>query len=331
MKKWIFFITVAAFWACNGKKGKTGEIVETSDFIDLFPSQKLPFIIQDSTVRRLGGDTATIKYKDVIRFVPDSLIEKDFRKAKPIFYPLAKLENKTDAGTEIYLFSKAVYNNRRVIYLTVFFDDNYAAGKTMLSTLSDAASFQTTGLERGFTISTMRLYRTVNGETIYKKEAYIFNREVADFTLILTESNDESLSRLEEVLNPLDTFSGKNEYSGDYLKDKMNIVSFRDGKNQKEYNFFVHFEKDKGECVGELKGIATFVSPNLAVYGESGNPCVLHFNFKGNSVTLKEEKGCGSYRDIKCFFEGSFTRKKQTKVKETKPSKSQKSKKRNRG
>ena len=34
--------------------------------------------------------------------------------------------------------------------------------------------------------------------------------------------------RVQEVINPIDTFARKNKFSADYVKDKMNIVSIRD-------------------------------------------------------------------------------------------------------
>jgi hypothetical protein len=44
------------------------------------------------------------------------------------------------------------------------------------------------------------------------------------------------------------------------------------------------------------------------MYKQPGDQCELEFSFAGNTVSLKED-GCGSHRDIKCFFEGSFIRK----------------------
>ena len=68
---------------------------------------------------------------------------------------------------------------------------------------------------------------------------------------------------------------------------------------------------EKGTCKGELRGEASITSPNVAVYRENGDPCVLQFTFGANAVTMKEVQGCGNYRDIKCFFEGTYPRKKE--------------------
>jgi hypothetical protein len=93
--------------------------------------------------------------------------------------------------------------------------------------------------------------------------------------------------------------------------NKRNIISVRDGKNPSEIQFFVHFEKMNGECTGELKGSARFISKTVAQYAKGDNPCVLELSFTASRVTMKEKGGCGSYRDIKCFFEGSFYKKKK--------------------
>jgi hypothetical protein len=38
---------------------------------------------------------------------------------------------------------------------------------------------------------------------------------------------------------------------------------------------------------------------------------VLEFNFTAKTVSMKEVQGCGNYRDIKCFFDGTYVRKKE--------------------
>jgi hypothetical protein len=137
------------------------------------------------------------------------------------------------------------------------------------------------------------------------------------FTLILTESNDKAA--VESVLvNPIDTLPRRNKLSGDYTQGKMNLVSIRDGRNATECLFFIHFEKNEGACKGELKGRARIIAPNKVVYHQPGDQCELEFNFSAKSVTIREEMGCGSHRDIKCFFEGTFNRRADVKPKQVK-------------
>ena len=49
----------------------------------------------------------------------------------------------------------------------------------------------------------------------------------------------------------------------------MNIVSIRDDSKAGRINFFIHFDRNNGECTGELKGDASFTSANTAVYQAS--------------------------------------------------------------
>ena len=97
----------------------------------------------------------------------------------------------------------------------------------------------------------------------------------------------------------------------------MNIVSIRDGSKANRMRFFIHFDKNNGECRGELKGEANFISANTAIYQQQGDPCSLQFNFSSSSVTLKELDGCGSHRGVKCSFDASYPKKKEAKPKTT--------------
>ncbi len=145
------------------------------------------------------------------------------------------------------------------------------------------------------------------------KNVYILNPEARTFSLIMTDQvvADEE----QEIINPIDTFQQKNKYAADYIKDKRNYISIRDGKNASTILFFIHFEKDDGDCTGELKGEAVLTGTKNALYRATGNPCVLEFTFAGNTVAMKELEACGSYRDIKCFFDGAYSKKKESKPK----------------
>jgi hypothetical protein len=123
----------------------------------------------------------------------------------------------------------------------------------------------------------------------------------------MTEPNEEII---EDVINPIDTFPSKAKWSGNYVKDKRNFISIRDGKKANELLFFIHFEKNNAACTGELKGIARMIAKNKAEYYEHGNTCRLELKFEGSQVSIIETGGCGAFRDIKCLFEGSYPLKK---------------------
>jgi hypothetical protein len=130
--------------------------------------------------------------------------------------------------------------------------------------------------------------------------------------LIMTDAPGDKAT---ELINPIDTLPRKNKFSADYGNGKMNLVSIRDGRRNDRLSFYVHFEKNNGDCSGELKGEAMIRSSNMAEYNQNGDPCILKFIFSPGSVTLKEEGACGSRRGMKCLFDGSFPKRKEIKPK----------------
>ena len=161
-------------------------------------------------------------------------------------------------------------------------------------------------MDNKYTISVNRQHKGPDGVIYYKKDAYVFTDGVG-WMLILTESN-EGKPRIPQIYNSIDTLPRKHKYSGDYVQDKRNFVSIRDGKDPSRFLFFIHFEREEGTCKGELKGEARVVSSGIARYRSYSDPCAVEFLFTPTSVSLKELGGCGVHRDIKCYFEGTFER-----------------------
>lgn len=320
MLKYLFILLSAGILlSCKNKKPnlKDDEVVEIEDFIEFFEEIALPFKISDTALLKKSSDSAIIGYKVFTQFVPDSVLHKDFGKtAKPVLYSLGRTKEK---GRETYLFVKAIQAKKRVAYLLCFDrENNYLNSFPLVKAGIGNYSFAYGLLDKKFQITTYQETKKATGETWYKRNVYVYNSGANDFTLILTEPNEEMM---ENTINPIDTFPKNHKLSGDYVRNKQNFISVRDGKNASEILFFVHFEKDNAACVGELKGTARMVSATKAYYKENGNPCTIEFTFSGSSVTMKEIEGCGSYRDIKCFFEGRFTKKKEPKAKPAKKKK----------
>ncbi|MEP6746693.1 MAG: hypothetical protein ABJB86_03145 [Bacteroidota bacterium] len=308
MKKWIWIASLPLLlFACKSKKKQVTDEgpITTTDFINFFDEVKPPFTIADSSFEKKTHDTAAISYKTFTSIIPDTLLAKQFGKnSKPKIYPLGKISQKKQ---DTYLLLKAISPSEKAAYVLVFNKDHaFVTGLPLLILDNSNATEQTAVMDSKFAITTNTQHKTPDGRTIYKKAAYAYISSAGVFTLILTESNETETKR--ELLNPIDTVSRKNKLAGDYRQDRLNLVSVRDSKKPGQLRFFVHFEKDDGRCKGELKGEAKIISPGKAVYRQSGDQCELTFSFSGNSVSLKED-GCGSHRDIKCFFEGSFVRK----------------------
>ncbi|MEO8583590.1 MAG: hypothetical protein ABI415_07325 [Flavitalea sp.] len=302
-------LCVLLICSCKDKKkpSLTGdEPVEVLDFIDYFPNLSLPVKISDTSLDKKSSDSAILSYAVFTQFVPDSVMRKDFGKIKPKIYPLGKTQEK---GKETYLFVKAVSGSKRIGYILCFDKKNkYLNTLPIVKSGFDTYTSAYGSLDKKFQISIYRERKNKSGDVTYKRNIFIYNDASNEFTLILTEPNEEIM---QNIVNPVDTFPQKNKFTGDYITDKRNFISFRDAKKPSEIIFFTHFEKNKGECKGDLKGIAKFISAKTAQYKDNGNPCTIQFNFTNTAVVMKEVEGCGSFRDIKCFFEGTFPKKKK--------------------
>ncbi|MGC4036967.1 MAG: hypothetical protein QM764_13500 [Chitinophagaceae bacterium] len=314
IKKALLFISVLSlFVACKQKKvSMTGEDpVTISDFIEAFPVIDLPYRLTDTIVLKKDKDSSTISHKIFSEFVPDSVFTKTFGKgALPKVYSIGKI---SVGKKENYLLAKAVLDKHKVAYLFCFDDNNKFSGYTvLLFPDQNTATQQSTLIEKNYTITKSVLRKNQDGSISEGKDAYVFNSDSKSFMLIMTDALDDKPA---EVINPIDTLARKNKFSGDYVKNKTDYVSVRDTRKPNKILFFIHSEKNNGECVAELKGEASLSAPNTAVYRAGGDPCVLQLNFSGTSVSLKEIEACGSHHGLRCLFEGSYPKKKEAKPK----------------
>jgi hypothetical protein len=212
---------------------------------------------------------------------------------------------------ETYLFVTAVTADKKAI-LVLGFDNQkkFTSYLPLLVTDANTATTQVSGMDRRFSFYKNIQLKKQDGTLADGKEVYSYLTDPGQFILIMTEALDD---RIREVINPIDTLTKKNKLSADYIKDKMNIVSIRDGNRADRINFFIHFDRDNGGCTGEIKGTATITKNNQAVYRQQGDACSLQFNFSASSVTIKEMEPCGSHRGVKCSFDGTYPRKKEVK------------------
>jgi len=311
MKKYFFsFCLLLMVLACKNKKASLQDVdeVTASDFVEFFPEVTPPYFVSDTMLLKKPNDSLEIGLATFTKFIPDSIFKKEFGKsAHPKLYALAATAEK---GKEKYLFTEAITGSKRVAYLACFTkDDKFLKAMPLVRTGFEHYSSAYGLLDSKFQITTYHETKKAGGDVSFKRNIYFYDRNSNGFTLIVTEPNEDII---QEVINPIDTLPARSKFAGDYVQNAKNFISVRDGRNASEIIFFVHFEKDNGECTGELKGTARFVKPGIAIYNKGDNPCVLELTFSGSKATMKEKGGCGSYRDIKCFFEGSFWKKKKT-------------------
>jgi hypothetical protein len=304
----ILFFAMAVIFGCRHKKHSLSgeEPVEVGDFIEFFPQRSLPYSFSDTIFQKKEKDSLLISYKIFTQFVPDSVLSKVFGKnIKPKIYPMGRIE--IPKG-ETYLFVKTISGYKRAAFI-ISFDKKQKFIAAMPALLFDqyVSTTQSFVLDSRYVLTKTLLRKNADGSTSEGKDVYVLNADANNFMLIMTDPLDD---RLTEIINPIDTLSHKNKLSADYIAGKMNLVSIRDSRKNDHIIFFIHFEKNNGECSGELKGEAILKSSSIAEYRANGDPCVLSLNFTSSSVTLKEEEGCGSHRGLRCLFDGNFQRKK---------------------
>jgi hypothetical protein len=315
MARYVAFLLVGVylFMGCGNKKKPSlsgTDEVEIGDFIESFELTKPPYEVTDTSLNKKEKDSLLIANKIFAQFVPDSVLAKVFGKnVKPKIYT----GKRVTIEKETYLFTKAIAADKKAALVLCFDkENNFKAWLPLLVQDNNPATMQVSGLDRRFSFYKTVLLKKPDGSSAEGKEVFIYNDEAGQFLLIMRDPLDD---RVQEVINPIDTFARKNKFSADYVKDKMNIVSIRDDSKTGKLNFFIHFDRNNGECTGELKGIANFTSANTAIYKQPGDACSLQFSFSSSSVSLKELEACGAHRGVKCSFDGNYSRKKETKPK----------------
>jgi hypothetical protein len=312
MRKILFVCMVISLLAeCKNKHASLSvqESVDVKDFITAFPKTTLPFRIADTNVAKIS-DTAVISYAVISAFIPDTVLVNTFgaNAKKMIINPVGKIQK----DEELYLLINFTFNKKTSLETFVFDKKNkYLSHFSLINQNNKDTYIHSVNITIEPTFIIAREKINQQNELRYTRNGYAYNNSSKNFIAVINDSN-EDLKGIREVINPIDTFAAKNKLSGDYIEDKSNFISVRDGKNVSKYIFFVHFEKDNN-CNGELKGEMTMRDATHGYYQQNGDPCVIDFTFTGKSIKVKEHGNCGNHRGIKCFFDDSYKKKKESK------------------
>jgi hypothetical protein len=294
-------------WSCKGKKDEKGFSYES--FAGLFPPAQSTYQISEADLLS-NKDTSVIRSPEFAAFIQDSIKNKLFGKIGKVKY-IALARIKAPEKTSYYIV-KAISGNKRVALLLPFTNDQFDVAFPFLVPDNDASTSQVSSIDKFNAITKLVSQKKSGGQTAEGKEVYQYVPEAKQFTLLLTSP----LNATVDIINPIDTLPRKNKFSGDYVQDKKNYVSIRDGRSSTELLVFIHIEK--GDCSGEIKGSLLLTSSTKGVYRQGGDPCQLSFQFSGNTVSVKEDGGCGSRRGLDCSFDGNYKKKKEAKPKSTK-------------
>jgi hypothetical protein len=312
MKNWWPVCLLLVIMACSDKKPDlSGETpLKAEDFIAAFPVINFPFAAADTNLHKLA-DTVTFGYKALQQFIPDSsLTPVAGTDKKLVIHPVGRIEKEN----ETYLLVNFT-NRKKQTRLVVFVMDKkkkFMAAKEMLDTRSDDGYLHTLSINREPTFVIGKEKEGKDNNLLYTRAGWIYN-DAGLFMIVVNDSNEDPSKAV--VINPLDTLPRKNKYSGDYIRDKKNLISIRDNNKPNSYLFFVHFEKNKGTCIGELKGEMIMKDANSAQYTDKGDPCIVDFRFEGNQVTIRETGTCGNRRGMKCLFDDTFVKKREARKK----------------
>lgn len=310
MIRLALLIICLAFISCKNKKTDASNSYSYEDFDSKFISGQLPLQVSDTSMYRFK-DTTTIKSPELSYLISDSIKTRLF--GKPYHGKYLAFARFEKSKSEIYYLVYLITPSRRGLYIIVMDNKgNYKSSFPFLIDDNDASTILTSSIDRSFSISKTTIQKRTGGANSERKEVYQYNSNNKRFNLIMTDAMGGGV---QVMINPIDSFSKKNKFAGDYIKGKNNLVSVRDGLHSNQLLVFVHIENPESDCSGELKGDVLMTNSNSAIYRQGGDPCILNFQFSGNSIILKEQEGCGSHRGVNCLFDGTFVKKKQVKSK----------------
>ncbi|MBO9155087.1 hypothetical protein ACFOTA_22930 [Chitinophaga sp. GCM10012297] len=301
MSRILLLALIVFMTACKSKpKPATGDEEQAltyPDFRRLFPEAALTFRWDADSLGIRQPDSIALKARVVKQFLPDTLAKGVFAAAeKPKFFALGLIQPPNRQFDILVVEGSA--RSGAAAWLVMFNKNGEFLGRHLVAR-------NTKGKRMGFSVD-KRLAIKVTTETASKsiREDVYAAEEDGNLALILTNSTEP----VGGLYNPIDTLPRKHKFSGNYMSGE-NIVSVRDGETAKEFLFFIHFSRDKGECIGELDGTGRFTSATTGQFRDKQSSCILDFKFSSGRVTIRET-GCGAYRGIRCMFEGTFVRKK---------------------
>jgi hypothetical protein len=306
-------ILLALIGCAETKTDLSGDTpLKINDFNAAFKNIELPIRINDTNLTSYT-DTLEIGRKALEQFLPDSVVDdivpKELKNAS--LFPVGKIEKET----EYYLLLNHKDAKNQTVSVITFSKKNVFLGYKILTQFDPVhkgSQFYGKTLlinkEPTFLVEENKLDPELGLSNEKKGWAYTDQ----GFRLIYIDANVKPEQKA--ILNPIDTLPTLNTFSGDYARDKKNFISLRDFGNANKYQFFLHFEKKDGTCVGELKGLLNF-NKNQATFSEKGDPCTIQFTITGNVIKIKEDGNCGNHRNMTCYFNDSYDKKRKPKIK----------------
>jgi hypothetical protein len=295
----LALLAICLLGACKSKHKKAaGDEFTFEDFRDLFTAGTLPYKLTPDSLKTVPDDSLAIAPELLKQFLTDSLATGTVK-----YFPLVYLEG----NTVNYFLVEAVGKSANTAYLCFTDKKGHYLNRLQVADVSPNAKST-----RYFSVDTKQAVKITEeqvlspGRTATREEFY---GVAADGKTTLIMTNSSGAAPAGQIFNPIDTLSHKHKLSGDYEAGETSLVSIRDGNDAKSFLFFITFSKESG-CKGELSGTGHFTGTNKGEYKDKETDCGIAFQFSGGHLSIKEIGGCGAYRGVRCFFEGSFNKKK---------------------
>ena len=311
MKRWmgnlIFLLLLLTGCNTTPPDYSGNNSISVKDWQAVFPDLSLPVVLHDTGLIR-RADTNHIGYKALTQFYPDSLLQPVMGKLKKgsYFRAIGKITKKQEQY--LLLIAYQLPKQARLFVLVTNSENQLLDIKEFLASQSDDGYQHYLHINREPTFMLVREKTGPDLQSIYTKTGWIYPSE-GKFMVIMNDSNEDTKNTA--VINPIDSFPALHPFSWDYGDDKKNFISVRDGSSPGKLLFFLHIEKNGGTCTGELKGFMQLTGKRTAEFRQSGDPCVVLFEFNDNSISFKETGSCGNHRGIKCLLEDQFPKRKK--------------------
>ena len=310
MNKYLYLMAAVCFFiACKpgsapGEGNGNNESLE--GLVDDFPEMNLPYSVSDTLWKTKANDTASFDPVWFGKMVQDSTLSP-LTNTKARVLPVGKFRNE-DAETYLVYRVTGGPNSLNVVAI----DENYTPKSTMqlMVEKGDAANVNQVNIDGNLMFYLIENYRRPDGSSGSYSAGYAYNT-AGMFMEIM--NNGLRKGEKKEIINPIDTLPETQKFSGDYGTDDRNFISVRDGVSEEEFVFFINMDKP-GECSGEVKGEARWITEDSAFFSSTTDACALGFKFKGSRITISEVEGCGNQRPISCSFDATYTKKKAKKT-----------------
>lgn len=306
---WLAVLFVGLIMACHHRKSGNNEGGDFSTFLQHFQPVTVPFSYSEDSLAAALPDSSRLVYKETTGFIPDSIWYPNGKNSGAAkVYPLGK----NHFGKLNLLWIRALHGSSDEVDLLLFNNADTLVSVMNLMKKKSSSERSSFELDNKYLLHLNEQKYLSNGEVIKREDVYGINKN-GTVNLILTNTNQPSNPN--SFYNPIDTLPQKHRYSGDYFIGKADVVSIRDGHKEGTFRFFIHLNKNNGDCTGEIDGTGTFEKSSIGIYKEENGPCGIRFTFSGSKVTLAEVGGCGAYRGISCNYTGTYTKKGESKPK----------------